>query len=127
MKIGLRSDNGAEDWLRFAQQIGADGASIWASACPGYTERCYLALDDVLEMRERFARYDLEVTGIGLGGSGTAKSFPTKGMVTWSRTFGRCKTWVTGVTWCRTITLALLATATGRSAAGHGRWAISGG
>jgi len=68
VKIGLRSDNGAEDRLRFAQQIGADGASIWASACPGYTERCYLTPDNVLEMRERFARYDLELTGIGLGG-----------------------------------------------------------
>jgi mannonate dehydratase len=68
VKIGLRSDTGAKDRLRFAQQIGADGASIWASACPGYTERCHLTPDNVLEMRERFARYDLELTGIGLGG-----------------------------------------------------------
>ena len=68
MKIGLRSDNGAEERLLFAQQIGADGASIWASACPGYTERCYLTVDNVREMRERFARYDLELTGIGLDG-----------------------------------------------------------
>jgi mannonate dehydratase len=68
MKIGVRSGNGAEDRLQFAQQIGADGASIWASAWPGYTERCYLTVDNVLEMRERFARYDLELTGIGLGG-----------------------------------------------------------
>ena len=68
MKIGLRSNNGAEERLQFAQQIGADGASIWASACPGYTERCYLTVDNVLEMRERFDKYDLELTGIGLGG-----------------------------------------------------------
>jgi mannonate dehydratase len=68
MKIGVRSDNGAEDRLQFAKQVGADGASIWASACPGYTERCYLTVDNVLEMRERFTRYDLELTGIGLGG-----------------------------------------------------------
>ncbi len=68
MKVGLRSDNGAEDRLLFAQQIGADGASIWASACPGYAEHCYLTVHDVLEMRERFAKYDLELTGIGLGG-----------------------------------------------------------
>lgn len=68
MKIGLRSDNGAEERLLFAQQVGADGASIWASACPGYTERCYLTPENVLEMRERFARYNLELTGIGLGG-----------------------------------------------------------
>lgn len=68
MKIGVRSDNGAEDRLLFAQQIGADGASIWASACPGYTERCYLTVDNVLEMRERFDRFGLELTGIGLGG-----------------------------------------------------------
>ncbi|MGD9046422.1 MAG: mannonate dehydratase [Anaerolineae bacterium] len=64
----MRSGNGAEDRLQFAQQIGAEGASIWASACPGYTERCYLTVDNVLEMRERFARYELELTGIGLGG-----------------------------------------------------------
>jgi len=68
MKIGLRSDNGADDRLLFAQQIGADGASIWASACSGYAERCYLTVDNVLEMRNRFAKYDLELTGIGLGG-----------------------------------------------------------
>jgi hypothetical protein len=68
MKIGLRSNNGAEERLLFAQQVGADGASIWASACAEYTERCYLTADNVREMRERFARYDLELTGIGLGG-----------------------------------------------------------
>jgi mannonate dehydratase len=68
MKIGVRSDNGAEDRLQFAKQIGADGASIWASACPGYTERCYLTVDNVLEMRARFDRYELELTGVGLGG-----------------------------------------------------------
>lgn len=68
MKIGLRSNNGAEDRLQFAQQIGADGASIWAWACPGYAERCYLTVEDVLEMRKRFDKYDLELTGIGLGG-----------------------------------------------------------
>jgi mannonate dehydratase len=68
MKIGLRSNDGVEDRLLFAQQIGVDGASIWAAACPGYAEHCYLTVDNVLEMRERFAKYDLELTGIGLGG-----------------------------------------------------------
>ena len=68
MKIGLRSSNGAEDRLQFAQQIGADGASIWAWACPDYAERCYLNVDDVVEMRKRFEKHDLELTGIGLGG-----------------------------------------------------------
>ena len=68
MKIGLRSHTGAEDRLLFTQQIGAQGASIWASACDGYAERCYLTVEDVLNMRLRFSRYDLELTGIGLGG-----------------------------------------------------------
>jgi mannonate dehydratase len=68
MKIGLRSHNGAEERLLFAQQIGAQGASIWASACAGYEERCHLTAGDVRSMRERFAKYDLELTGIGLGG-----------------------------------------------------------
>ncbi len=68
MKIGLRSHDGAEDRLLFAQQIGAQGASIWASACPSYNERCFLTPDDVREMRTRFAKYDLELTGIGLDG-----------------------------------------------------------
>jgi mannonate dehydratase len=68
MKIGVRSDNGAQDRLQFARQIGADGASIWASACPGYTEHCYLSVDNVLEMKERFEENELELTGIGLGG-----------------------------------------------------------
>lgn len=69
MKVGLRSDNGAQERLRFARQVGADGASIWAAACPGYDERCYLTVDDVVEMRRRFERHDLELTGIGLGGT----------------------------------------------------------
>jgi hypothetical protein len=47
VKIGIRSNNGAEERLQFVQQIGSDGASIWASACSGYTERCYLTLDNV--------------------------------------------------------------------------------
>src|SRR5512136_2010997 len=68
MKIGERSNDGSEERLLFAQQIGADGASIWASACPGYKERCYLTTADVGSMRQRFARYGLELTGIGLGG-----------------------------------------------------------
>lgn len=67
MKIGLRSHDGAEERLRFAQQIGAQGASIWGSSLPGYQERGYPTLDGLLAMRERFARYDLALTGIGLG------------------------------------------------------------
>lgn len=69
MKIGLRSHNGAEDRLLFAQQIGAQGASIWASACEGYETRCYLTPEDVRSMRKRFEKYDLDLTGIGLGGT----------------------------------------------------------
>jgi len=68
VKIGLRSHDGSEERLLFAQQIGAQGASIWASASEGYAERCYLATEDVRAMRERFAKHDLELTGIGLGG-----------------------------------------------------------
>lgn len=68
MKIGVRSQNGAADRLQFAQQIGADGASIWAWACPGYNERCYLTVKHVLDMRARFQKYELELTGIGLDG-----------------------------------------------------------
>ncbi len=69
MKVGVRSNDGAPERLLFAQQIGADGASIWASACPAYEERGYLTTADVLSMRRRFERYDLELTGIGLGGN----------------------------------------------------------
>jgi mannonate dehydratase len=68
VKIGMRSHDGAEDRLQFARQIGADGASIWASACPDYEERCYLTVDDVRGMRQRFEKHDLELIGIGLGG-----------------------------------------------------------
>ena len=67
MKVGLRSGDGAEERLQFAQQIGADGASIWAWACPGYRERDYVTVENVAQMRERFERYDLDLTGIGLG------------------------------------------------------------
>ncbi len=69
MKVGLRSHTGEEERLRFTQQIGAHGASIWAWACPGYKERCYLTSDHVLGMRKRFETYNLDLTGIGLGGA----------------------------------------------------------
>ncbi len=68
MKIGLRSHNGAEDRLHYAQQIGADGASIWAWAVPEYLERHYLTTDDMRLMRRRFEKYDLALTGVGIGG-----------------------------------------------------------
>jgi mannonate dehydratase len=68
MKIGIRSHDGAPERLQFARQIGAEGASIWAAACPGYTERCYLTVGNVLEMRRRCEQHELELTGIGLGG-----------------------------------------------------------
>jgi hypothetical protein len=67
MKIGLRSHDGSEDRLLFTQQIGAEGASIWAAAYPEYRQRCYLTVDEVSQKRERFEKYDLELTGIGLG------------------------------------------------------------
>jgi len=67
IKIGMRSHDGSEERLRYAQQIGADGASIWGWALPGYRENGYPTLDGLLVMRERFERYDLELTGIGLG------------------------------------------------------------
>jgi len=68
MKIGLRSHTGSEDRLLFAQQIGAQGASIWAKAVSKYEEHCYLTTEQVRAMRVRFDKYDLELTGIGLGG-----------------------------------------------------------
>ena len=68
MKIGLRSHNGVEDRLLYAQQIGADGASIWGWAVPEYNVRGYLTTDDVRMMRRRFQKYDMALTGIGLGG-----------------------------------------------------------
>jgi mannonate dehydratase len=67
MKIGLRSHDGSEERLRFAQQIGADGASIWGWALPGYQEQGYPTLEGLLDIRERFAQHDLALTGIGLG------------------------------------------------------------
>ncbi len=68
MKVGLRSHNGADERLLFAQQIKAQGASIWARAVPEYETRCYLIPEDVRALRARFDRYNLELTGIGLGG-----------------------------------------------------------
>ncbi len=68
MKVGLRSHNGAEERLLFAQQIKAQGASIWAKAVPEYETRCYLTAEDIRAMRTRFDKYNLELTGIGLGG-----------------------------------------------------------
>ncbi|MAS37872.1 MAG: hypothetical protein CL610_28005 [Anaerolineaceae bacterium] len=68
MKIGLRSHNGAEDRLLYAQQIGADGASIWGWAVPEYLERQYLTSDDMRMLRRRFEKYDLALTGVGIGG-----------------------------------------------------------
>lgn len=68
MKIGVRSLNGDERRLTQAQQLGAHGASIWASALPGFSEHHVPELSGVLAMRERFQGHDLALTGVGLGG-----------------------------------------------------------
>jgi hypothetical protein len=74
----MRFHNGAEGRPQFPRQIEAGGVSILAAVCPGYEERCYLTADDVRAMRQRFDKYELELTGIGLGGE-SIKNQPSHG------------------------------------------------
>jgi mannonate dehydratase len=67
MKIGVRTHTGEERRLVLAEQLGAHGGSIWASALDGYDETGVPELDSLLRMRERFERHNLMLTGIGLG------------------------------------------------------------
>jgi mannonate dehydratase len=68
MRSGVRTNNGEERRLVLAEQLGAQGGSIWASALPGFSERGMPDRDGLDEMRERFERHNLVLTGIGLGG-----------------------------------------------------------
>ena len=67
MKIGVRTHNGEERRLILAEQLGAQGGSIWAWALPGFRENCVPDLDGIYQMRERFEAHNLALTGIGLG------------------------------------------------------------
>ena len=66
-KIGVRTHDGAEDRLRYAQQIGAQGGSIWLSALPGYEEKGYADVEPMARLRERFEAHGLELNVAGLG------------------------------------------------------------
>ncbi len=69
MKIGVRTDNGAEERLVLAEQIGAHGGSIWAdNALPGFYETNVANIDGIKRIRERFEAHNLNITGIGIGG-----------------------------------------------------------
>lgn len=67
MRIGVRTHNGEESRLVLAEQLGAQGGSIWASTLPGFRENCVPTLEGLLRMRKRFEAHNLVLTGIGLG------------------------------------------------------------
>ena len=67
MKIGIRTNDGAEDKLLYAQQIGVQGGSIWLSAIPGYEAQGHADVEPLRELRDRFERYDLTLNAAGLG------------------------------------------------------------
>jgi len=68
MRISVRTHTGEERRLVLAEQLGAQGGSIWASALAGFEEQGYPTMDALYEMRERFEHHQLILTGIGLGG-----------------------------------------------------------
>ena len=68
IKIGVRTHTGRERRLTLAEQLGAQGGSIWASALPGFQEHGIPSIEGLLDMRERFSKHHLALTGIGLGG-----------------------------------------------------------
>lgn len=67
MKIGVRTHDGSEERLVYAEQIGADGGSIWLAALPGYEEKGYAEVEPMRELRDRFEAHDLALTAGGLG------------------------------------------------------------
>ena len=67
MKIGIRTHDGSEDKLLYAQQVGVQGGSIWLSAIPEYEEKGYADVAPMLKLRESFEKYDLTLNAAGLG------------------------------------------------------------
>ena len=74
MKIGVRTHVGREDRLVRAEQIGADGASLWVSAFEGFHENYVPRMDELVAMRERFEAHHLMWTGMGIVCQGFLKN-----------------------------------------------------
>ena len=67
MKVGVRTHDGREARLTYAEQIGAHGGSIWLSALPGYAEKGYAEVAPMRELKERFDAHGLVLNAGGLG------------------------------------------------------------
>ncbi len=67
MRIGVRTHDGREERLIFAEQIGAHGGSIWLSALPGYDEKGCAEVEPMRRLKARFAAHGLELMAGGLG------------------------------------------------------------
>ncbi len=74
MKIGVRTHHGEERNLIVAQQMGAQGASLWVSAFEGFRQEHMPRIDEMMAMRERFEAHDLEWTGLGIVTDGFLQS-----------------------------------------------------
>ncbi|MBC7236496.1 MAG: mannonate dehydratase [Chloroflexi bacterium] len=74
MKIGIRTRHGEEEALTVAEQIGADGASLWASAFEGFRRNYLPGIDEFAAMRERFEKHHLMWTGMGVVCEGFMKN-----------------------------------------------------
>ena len=67
MKIGIRARCGNEEHLAYAAQLGAQGASIWLPAVPGYTRQGYTEARPLIQMCRRFEVHGLALSAAGLG------------------------------------------------------------
>ena len=66
MKIGVRTRRGDEENLVVAEQIGAEGASLWVSAFEGFRDKYEPGMGELRAMRERFEAHNLMWTGMGI-------------------------------------------------------------
>ena len=74
MKIGVRTHHGEDEALMVAEQIGADGASLWISAFEGFRREYLPTIAEISAMRERFEQHHLMWTGLGIVCEGFMKN-----------------------------------------------------
>ena len=71
MKLGLGIREPTEERLSYVKQLGGDGVTCFAGAMPGYAERGYATVDDVVALQRAIQAYDLELLVIRLNPNAT--------------------------------------------------------
>jgi len=67
MRVLLRVKDLSENRLRYVKQIGVNDAMVYLPDIPGYKEKGYLVMEDLLVVRKRMEEYGIRIATLQLG------------------------------------------------------------